>query len=224
MTLINWIFLGSIILFTGIYVFSSIINIKNLRRISSCFPLPLAGILNIQLLMNKLPDSKHIIYLTIGSIFFIILSHFFYLFKEKNWSRKLCKLSFFMLTTCWIQLYKSVLYIIDIPLWFIILFSSIYMVLLLAVLIFSSRKNFSSYLSCSCLFLADALLNFFSLVYLFFIPEIQSVLLFTGAFLSIITVAFYIIFDDKKIKFKNQYILILFVISECLIMYSNLLN
>ena len=125
MTSINWIFFGGIILFTGIYVFSSILKMKILRRISSCFPLPLAGILNIQLLMNELPDSKHVIFLTIASIFFIILSQLFYLFKEKNWGRKLCKFSFFMLTSCWIQLYKSVLFIIDVPLWFIILFSSI---------------------------------------------------------------------------------------------------
>lgn len=224
MTLINWIFFGSIILFTGIYVFSSIFKKKNIRRISSCFPLPLTGILNIQFLMNRLPDSKHIIFLTIGSVFFISLTHFFYLFKEKNWGRKLCKLSFFMITFCWIQLYKSVLYIIDVPLWFIILSSSIYFVLLLAVLIFGGKKSSSSYLSFSCLFLSSALLNFFSLVYLFFIPEIQSVLFFAGTLLSLATIAFYIIFDDKKLKFKNQFVLILFVISECSIMYSNLLN
>lgn len=224
MTLINWIFFGSIILFTGIYVFSSIFKIKLLRRISSCFPLPLAGILNIQLLMNQLPDSKHIIFLTIISVFFIILVHIFYLFKEKNWGRKLCKFSFFMLTSSWIQLYKSVLHIIDVPLWFIILFSSIYFVLLVTVLIFGGRKTFSTYISCSCLFLAASILNFFSLVYLFFIPEIQSVLLFAGTLFSLVIIAFYIILDARKIKFKNQFILIVFVISECLIMYSNLLN
>ena len=129
-----------------------------------------------------------------------------------------------MITFCWIQLYKSVLYIIDVPLWFIILSSSIYFVLLLAVLIFGGKKSFSSYLSFSCLFLASALLNFFSLVYLFFISDIQSVLFFAGTLLSLATIAFYIIFDDKKLKFKNQFVLILFVISECSIMYSNLLN
>ena len=174
--------------------------------------------------MNRLADWKHISLLRIGCVFFIRLNHFFYLFKEKNWGRKLCKFSFFMITFCWIQLYKSVLYIIDVPLWFIILSSSIYFVLLLAVLIFGGKKSFSSYLSFSCLFLASALLNFFSLVYLFFIPEIQSVLFFAGTLLSLATIAFYIIFDDKKLKFKNQFVLILFVISECSIMYSNLLN
>ena len=212
MTSINWIFFGGIILFAGIYFFSSILKMKILRRISSCFPLPLAGILNIQLLMNELPDSKHVIFLTIASIFFIILSQLFYLFKEKNWGRKL-----------WIQLYKSVLFIIDVPLWFIILFSSIYFVLLVIILIFGGKKSFSSYISSSCLFLATALLNFFSLVYLCFILEIQAVLLFAGTIISLSAVAFYIIFDSRKFKFKNQLMLILFVISESLIMYSNLL-
>ena len=223
MTSINWIFFGGIILFAGIYFFSSILKMKILRRISSCFPLPLAGILNIQLLMNELPDSKHVIFLTIASIFFIIFSQFFYLFKEKNWGRKLCKFSFFMLTSCWIQLYKSVLFIIDVPLWFIILFSSIYLVLLVIILIFGGKKRFSSYISSSCLFLATALLNFFSLVYICFILEIQAVLLFAGTIISLSAVAFYIIFDSGKFKFKNQLMLILFVISESLIMYSNLL-
>lgn len=223
MTLINWILLAGIIVFTGIYIFSSILKIKMLRRISSCFPLPLAGILNIQFLLNQLPDSKHIIFFTIASVLFIILSHLFYLFKEKNWGRKLCKFSFFILTFCWIQLYKSVLFIIDVPLWFIILFSSIYFVLLVTTLIFGGTKSFSSYISCSGLFLASSLLNFFSMVYLCFISGLQAFFLFTGTLISLLVVAFYIIFDSRKFNFKNRLIFILFVLSESLIMYSNLL-
>ena len=105
----------------------------------------------------------------------------------------------------------------------IYIFSSIYFVLLVTTLIFGGTKSFSSYISCSGLFLASSLLNFFSMVYLCFISGLQAFFLFTGTLISLLVVAFYIIFDSRKFNFKNRLIFILFVLSESLIMYSNLL-
>lgn len=223
MTVLNWILLCIIVLCFGIYIFSSIIQMNILRKISGCLILPSAGILNIQFLLNYLPDSKFIIYFSFIALVFAVLTESFYIFKEKEWCQKLMKACAFFISFVFAQLYKSVLFIIDVPLWFIIVFFAIYFVILFFLFVLSGRKKFLQYISFSLIYLQTALLNFLSLVYLCFITRLQSVLLFFGTFLFFILVCFYFVFDsEKKFKLQNVFYFALFLISQCLIIYSNI--
>lgn len=197
---------------------------KILRKIFGCLVLPFAGVLNIRILTNYLPDSKHIIYFSAGALFFAVLAEIFFAFEEKKICRKLLKVSVFFASFTFAQLYKSVLYIVVAPRWFAIVFFAIYFAILFLAFAFSERKKLAQYISFSLVYLQTASLNFLALAYLFFLPRLQSALLFFGTFLFLILVCFYCVFDSKKeFKLRNFFCFILFLISQCLIMWSNIL-
>lgn len=230
MTVSNWVLLGCIVVFLGFYIISSI-SITNagkkitvLRHIAGCLILPFAGILNVQFLINYLPDSKHIIYFTLVALFFMTLSQVFFIFREKTWGRKFLQLCLFFVSLIWSQLYRSVLYFVSIPQWLVILFCSFCFVLMLAVFIFSEKKKMVQYISCILIYMQTSILLFFSFVYLCYFLRMQSVMLFFGALLSLLLLSFFYIYDSRKqFKLFIPVCLFLYVVSQSLLMYSNIL-
>ena len=84
MTIANWILLGAIIIAAGLLIFSYIKKNKLLKKIFEGLIIPLFGALNVLLLRNYLPDSLHLIKITITALTLISISTIFISFENRK--------------------------------------------------------------------------------------------------------------------------------------------
>ena len=82
MTIANWILLSIIIINTGLIILSWIKNSSILQKICECIMLPLFGAMDILILKEYLPDSLHLMKVTIITLALVTISTVFLSFEK----------------------------------------------------------------------------------------------------------------------------------------------
>ena len=130
MTIANWILLSLIIITAGLLIFAYIKKIMILQKICACCIIPLFGILNILLLSHYLPDSLHIMKITITVLTLVTISTIFITFENIKSLRVFGRIIVLTSILCWLSLYRTIFYIHKVSLWLILLMCIIYQLFL----------------------------------------------------------------------------------------------
>ncbi len=224
MTIINWILISILAIDFILLIVSHILKKVILQKISECLIIPIFGTFIVLLLQNYLPDSLHLIKVTIAALSFATVSTVFLSFDQIKLLRIFGRLLILANVFCWITLYRSIFYIHSVPLWLIILMSCIYLAGTIAAIILSGKQELRFYILFACSFALSAYLHFCSLIFLCYENNGSSILLFAGTTIFAALTAFHFI-NQAKLKIKHAGIIrySLLVVSQVLIACSNLL-
>ena len=224
MTIANWILLGAIIVTTGLLIFSYIKKYRLLKIICESLIIPLFGAINILFLRNYLPDSRHLIKITITALSLITISTVFIALEKKRILRVSGRVLVLAGAVTWISLYKTVFFIHKVPLWLTIIMLMIYLAGLIVSIILSGKQDPVFYVLFAFSFMVSAYLNFCSMIFLCFETSGSAVMLFAGTALFLGLTAFHFI-NQAKLKIKHAGVIrySLLVASQILIACSNIL-
>lgn len=224
MTLTNWILLAAFLLNIGLLITANIKQLIILQKTCACLTFPIAGTLITLQLSLYLPDSFHIILISIIAFSLVCLSTAFLAFERIKILRVLGRITSLGNIVCWLHLYSSIFKIHSVPVWLYILFIFIYAAILVATCIISGKQELKNYGFFSLSFLLAAYLHFSTLIFLCFERTGSSIMLFTGASIYSFLVIFHFINTTKlKITHAGGIRYILLVISQILIACSNIL-
>lgn len=224
MTLIQWILLSLIIITIALLIIASIKKILPLKKVCDCLTLPLIGSFIILQLTKYLPDSYHIILTSIFAFSLVTISSAFLAFEKILILRLLGRIASLANILCWSIFYKAIFRIHSVPGWLYILMAIFYAAAIIVSCIFAGKESFKNYMLFILSFLLAAYLHFCSLIFLCWERNGSSIMLFGGASLLAVLVAFHFI-NHAKLKMKHAGVVrfILLVASQTLIACSNIL-
>ena len=224
MSVSNWIFLGLIIVALGLLILAYIKKLIVLQKSCECLILPLSATLITLWLTESLPDSFHIIVITIIAFTLISLSAIFLAFENIKTLRIAGRLASIANILCWCVLYEPIFRIHTVPAWLWIICSIIYIAAIITCCVLSGKQPLLFYFLFAAAFAVVAFLHFCTLMFLCYERTVASILLFAGASISVALIAFHFL-NQAKIKTKHagkiRYSLL--VASQILIACSNIL-
>lgn len=224
MEIIKWILLGAIVVTLGLLIIAYIKNIKIMKKICECLVMPFSGTLISLLISNYLPDSLHLLKITITALSLISISTVFISFENITALRISGRfLSIFGIFT-WALLYREVFYIYNVPAWLTIIAICIYAAATVTSCILSGKQEPLFFAAFAVSFAFAAYLHFCSLIFLIYSHTASSIMLFGGTTLLAALIVFHFINHDKK-KIKHAGIIryILMAAAHILIACSNVL-
>ena len=224
MTITNWILFSILAVNLIVLVTSHILKKVLIQKISECLIIPILGIFTVLVLRNYLPDSLHLIKVTVIALSLATISTIFLSFEKIRVLRVSGRILILANTFCWITLYRIVFFIHQVPLWLIILMTGIYLAGTITAIILSGKQEIKFYVLFALSFALSAYLHFCSLVFLCYETTKSSILLFAGTTAFAALTAFHFI-NQTKLKFKHAGIIrySLLVTSQILIAVSNIL-
>ena len=224
MTIINWILISVLAIDFILLIVSHILKKVVMQKITECLIMPVFGAFLVLLLKNYLPDSLHLIKVTIAALSLATVSTIFLSFDKYKFLRIFGRILILANVFCWITLYRSVFYIHSVPLWLIILMSCIYVAGTIAAIILSGKQELRFYILFTLSFALSAYLHFCSLIFLCYEKTGNAIMLFAGTTIFAALTAFHFI-NQAKLKIKHAGIIrySLLVASQVLIACSNLL-
>ena len=224
MTIINWILISVLAIDFILLIVSHILKKVVMQKITECLIMPVFGTFLILLLKNYLPDSLHLIKVTIAALSLATVSTIFLSFDKYKFLRIFGRILILANVFCWITLYRSIFYIHSVPLWLIILMSCIYVAGTIAAIILSGKQELRFYILFALSFALSAYLHFCSLIFLCYEKTGNAIMLFAGTTIFAALTAFHFI-NQAKLKIKHAGIIrySLLVASQVLIACSNLL-
>ena len=224
MTIINWILISVLAIDFILLIVSHILKKVVMLKITECLIMPVFGAFLVLLLKNYLPDSLHLIKVTIAALSLATVSTIFLSFDKYKFLRIFGRILILANVFCWITLYRSIFYIHSVPLWLIILMSCIYVAGTIAAIILSGKQELRFYLLFALSFALSAYLHFCSLIFLCYEKTGNAIMLFAGTTIFAALTAFHFI-NQAKLKIKHAGIIrySLLLASQVLIACSNLL-
>ncbi len=224
MTIANWITLSLIIIAAGLLLFAYLKKFIMLQKVSSCFIIPLFAILNILVLRKYLPDSLHLIKVTIMALSLVTISTVFIAFEKLRTLRIAGRVLVVSSLLCWISLYHTIFYIHKVSIWLIILMCALYLAGIVISIILAGKQEIKFSLLFALSFALSAYLHFCSLIFLCFETSGSSVMLFAGTSVFTALTAFHFI-NQARLKFKHAGVIryCLLIASQILIACSNIL-
>ena len=224
MTIINWILISVLAIDFILLIVSHILKKVVMQKITECLIMPVFGAFLVLLLKNYLPDSLHLIKVTIAALSLATVSTIFLSFDKYKFLRIFGRILILANVFCWITLYRSIFYIHSVPLWLIILMSCIYVAGTIAAIILSGKQELRFYILFTCSFALSSYQHFCSLIFLCYEKTGSSILLFAGTTIFAALTAFHFI-NQAKLKIKHAGIIrySLLLASQVLIACSNLL-
>lgn len=224
MTIINWILISILAIDFILLIVSHILKKVILQKITECLIIPIFGTFIVLLLQNYLPDSLHLIKVTIAALSLATISTIFLSFEKFKILRIFGRILILANVFCWITLYKSIFFIHSVALWLIILMSCIYLAGTIAAIILSGKQELRFYILFALSFALSAYLHFCSLIFLCYEKTGNAIMLFAGTTIFAALTAFHFI-NQAKLKIKHAGIIrySLLVISQVLIACSNIL-
>lgn len=224
MTIINWILISVLAIDFILLIVSHILKKVVMQKITECLIMPVFGAFLVLLLKNYLPDSLHLIKVTIAALSLATVSTIFLSFDKYKFLRILGRILILANVFCWITLYRSIFYIHSVPLWLIILMSCIYVAGTIAAIILSGKQEVRFYILFASSFALSAYLHFCSLIFLCYEKTGNAIMLFAGTTIFAALTAFHFI-NQAKLKIKHAGIIrySLLLASQVLIACSNLL-
>ena len=121
MSLVYWILLGAIIITVGLLIFANLKQLLPLQKTCACLTLPLIGSFIILWLTKYLPDSYHLIIISIIAISLVTISTAFLAFEKITLLRILGRTASIANIVCWSILYRAIFRIHSVPFWLYIL-------------------------------------------------------------------------------------------------------
>ena len=224
MTIINWILISVLAIDFILLIVSHILKKVVMQKITECLIMPVFGAFLVLLLKNYLPDSLHLIKVTIAALSLATVSTIFLSFDKYKFLRIFGRILILANVFCWITLYRSIFYIYSVPLWLIILMSCIYVAGTIAAIILSGKQELRFYILFALSFALSAYLHFCSLIFLCYEKTGNAIMLFAGTTIFAALTAFHFI-NQAKLKIKHAGIIrySLLLASQVLIACSNLL-
>ena len=224
MTITNWILLSSLAINLILLIISHILKKITMQQICECLIIPLFGALNVLLLRDYLPDSLHLIKVTITALALATISTIFLSLEKIKLLRIFGRILILANVFCWITLYRTVFFIHKIPLWLTVLMTGIYLAGTIAAIILSGKQEIRFYILFAFSFALSAYLHFCSLIFLCYETTASSILLFAGTSIFAALTAFHFI-NQAKLKFKHAGVIrySLMLASQLLIACSNVL-
>ena len=224
MTIINWILISVLAIDFILLIVSHILKKVVMQKITECLIMPVFGAFLVLLLKNYLPDSLHLIKVTIAALSLATVSTIFLSFDKYKFLRIFGRILILANVFCWITLYRSVFYIHSVPLWLIIIMSCIYVAGTIAAIILSGKQELRFYILFALSFALSAYLHFCSLIFLCYEKTGNTIMLFAGTTIFAALTAFHFI-NQAKLKIKHAGIIrySLLLASQVLIACSNLL-
>ena len=224
MTIINWILISVLAIDFILLIVSHILKKVVMQKITECLIMPVFGAFLVLLLKNYLPDSLHLLKVTIAALSLATVSTIFLSFDKYKFLRIFGRILILANVFCWITLYRSVFYIHSVPLWLIILMSCIYVAGTIAAIILSGKQELRFYILFALSFALSAYLHFCSLIFICYEKTGNAIMLFAGTTIFAALTAFHFI-NQAKLKIKHAGIIrySLLLASQVLIACSNLL-
>lgn len=224
MTIINWILISVLAIDFILLIVSHILKKVVMQKITECLIMPVFGAFLVLLLKNYLPDSLHLIKVTIAALSLATVSTIFLSFDKYKFLRIFGRILILANVFCWITLYRSIFYIHSVPLWLIILMSCIYVAGTIAAIILSGKQELRFYILFALSFALSAYLHFCSLIFLCYEKTGNAIMLFAGTTIFAALTSFHFI-NQAKLKIKHAGIIrySLLLASQVLIACSNLL-
>ena len=224
MTIASWILLGLLTINLILLVISHILKKTLMQKITECLMIPVFGAFTVLLLRNFLPDSRHLMKVTIIALSLSTISTIFLSLEKIKLLRIFGRILILANAFCWITLYRTVFFIHKVPLWLTILMSGIYLAGTIAAIILSGKQEIKFYILFAFSFALSAYLHFCSLIFLCYETSTSSILLFTGTSLFAGLTAFHFI-NQAKLNFKHAGVIrySLMLASQVLIACSNVL-
>ena len=224
MTTINWIFLSIIFISLLLYLIALIKKNSLMAKISSAFTIPFIALLNLSLLYNYLPDSRHIILTTIIAMSLVTISQILFLFENNIHARIAGRIAFILSTCVWMEIYRATYYIYRLPVWFLTLALIIYAGIITWVLILSGKQKFyKDFIFIIGLLIASGM-HYSTLAAFCMSPSLSSILLTLGTTLTLVFIIIYFLdFAKYHFKFRKPLLFFILIASQSLIMFSNLL-
>ena len=224
MTIASWILLGSLAVNLILLIISHILKKTLMQKITECLMIPLFGALTVILLRAYLPDSLHLIKITITALALATISTIFLSLEKIKVLRIFGRILILTNIFCWSSLYRIVFFIHKVPLWLTILMSGIYLAGTIAAIILSGKQEIKFYILFALSFALSAYLHFCSLIFLCYETAGSSIMLFAGSTLFAGLTAFHFI-NQAKLNFKHAGIIrySLLLASQILIACSNIL-
>lgn len=225
----DFVLFGLLIVIIGLYIFACIKKFAMMEKITSVLVIPSISLLSISMLVNYLPDSFHIITVSVFALLFSSAAAFFFIFEKTNNSKAFLyrmtgRISCTLCILFWINLYSTILYIYKVPGWLNISSAIFYFVTAIAICIFCGKQKISYYATFIVVYMAALSLNHFAFVALFLEHSIRTIPLAAG---SLCTVAFviteYTKYTKREFKFSRKIEVILLASSQILIAGSNIL-
>ena len=224
MTTINWILLSSLAIILILLIISYIIKNAILQKICECLIIPVFGVFNTLLLKNFLPDSLHLMKITITALSLATISTIFLALEKFKILRILGRILILANVFCWITLFRIIFFIHKVPMWLIILMTCVYLAGIITAIILSGKQEILFYILFALSFALSAYLHFCSLMFLCYETTGHSIMLFAGTTSFLALTAFHYI-NQAKLNFKHagkiRYSLL--VTSQVLIALSNFL-
>ena len=224
MTIATWILLSALAIILILLVISHILKKTLMQKITECLMIPVFGAFTVLLLRNYIPDSLHLIKVTIIALSLATISTIFLSLEKIKLLRIFGRILILTNVFCWITLYRTVFFIHKVPLWLTILMSCIYLAGTISAIILSGKQEIKFYILFAFSFALSAYLHFCSLIFLCFETRGNSILLFAGTTLFAGLTAFHFI-NQAKFNFKHAGIIrySLLLASQVLIACSNVL-
>ena len=224
MTIASWILLGSLAVNLILLIISHILKKTLMQKITECLMIPLFGAFTVLLLRAYLPDSLHLIIVTITALSLATISTIFLSLEKIKVLRIFGRILILASVFCWASLYRIVFFIHKVPLWLTILMSGIYLAGIIAAIILSGKQEIKFYILFALSIALSAYLHFCSLIFLCFETAGSSIMLFAGTSLFAGLTAFHFI-NQAKLNIKHAGIIrySLMLASQILIACSNIL-
>ena len=224
MTIATWILLSALAIILILLVISHILKKTLMQKITECLMIPVFGAFTVLLLRNYIPDSLHLIKVTIIALSLATISTIFLSLEKIKLLRIFGRILILANVFCWITLYRTVFFIHKVPLWLTILMSCIYLAGTISAIILSGKQEIRFYILFALSFALSAYLHFCSLIFLCFETRGNSILLFAGTTLFAGLTAFHFI-NQAKLNFKHAGVIRynLLLASQVLIACSNVL-
>lgn len=224
MTITLWILSGSLFITVVLYTIGLIKNIPLMQKISSGFIIPMIEAVTLIMLARYLPDSFHILLVTVIALFLTSTAEILFLFNNISILQTLSKILFLLSQICWMDIYKSTFFINRIPTWLSSISLVFYLLIICGVCFITGKQKLSIIVTHIISMIIIFTVNYCTFITLCFESSLYSLLQFAGT-LSACALVIYYIFNHTRFdfKYKNFVLLILLIISQGLLSAGNIL-
>ncbi len=225
----DFILFGLLLAIIGLYIFACIKKNASIEKLTSVLLIPFCSFLCISILVNYLPDSFHIIIISVFALLFSSAAAFFFIFEKTDDNkafiyRLIGIVSFIICILFWLNLYSTIFYIYKVPEWLNISAAIFYFVTAIAICVLCGKQKISYYAIFIVIYMTALSLNHFVFVALFLEHSIRTVPLAAG---SLCTISFvileYIKYTKKEYKISRKIEFVILAASQFLIAGSNIL-
>lgn len=224
MNLVFWISLGFFVTATVLYFIFYKLNLITAKKVFEFLLCPLLATVSISSLFNFIPDSNHVIFITLISFLFCSASVIFFFYDDDIKLRVIGRTAFLLSIFAWFILFKSTFYMYKVPALLLIICLLVYAGIFVFTCILLGKQKLSRYFWTFISILICSMLHFCSTLTLIAGHTLYSVILFLGTTTFFVLDINYLSYYKKEPrKHTKLFQFCMLVGSQLLIAISNFL-